>query len=1076
MNISIRAITIALATALPFWGAAQQSFFTKAADSMLQHIDQTQVTSGYLYDRAFPLSEFPSFNHNTDTSTAEYSLQAYLELYQAAYQPQRMTKPETLNRLTRYLNAQNIIPIQVLDYYYQQIKPTAIQDGLLNYQSGVLTNMPGNISPFITKRLQLCTPLAQTIKSNTVTLSLMPHFISRNTGLNVTRVEISGAGFNKTLMAPVDSVTITFPVMGKQHLLLKTWLSDGSYFITKNEIHIVDDINTGYGKAIWDQARFIADPACRSEQFTGNIPWQGYEDKRAMTGKFDLDIYYRQGTSCNGMEQQLKNPVILIDGYDPTDKRNSKNQVLYTKFLRYVDDVTNPGSPADIDFVREIRKRGFDVILVDIPTYFYTLTGSAIPLDSNAQQPPPGYTFLDGDLIHGGGDYVERNALTMVSLLQYIQGKIGANDSIVLIGPSMGGQITRYALKYMEDRGLPHKVRLWVSQDSNHEGAVVPIGEQMMIAKLAQIINKVKTTRDQQLLSPANRQFVINHYYYNDSLNTEQVGGYPGFFDRYQHVIDSIGWPQQCRKIATISGAENGAKLNIPDAGQLALQLKFRLGSLNFGTSFWQELATLIFGVPCDLFSSTNCRLLETTLFTEPAPNQRGMVAQVKIPLFGVDLKSYVIGEKRFTRNQSLEVVQSGYYWAYKELVEQLKSFELPSFLQTAISITMPAGYNPIQPTGSTLAYGKGTKPNVYNGYHPKWDDDVTPFNLSCDKYIPFDAYMGPKTFSVLHDSIFYNQAQVLISEIRGIIPNYPKPDKTVFLKKSDAAKYYFCPGETLNFFMESNYIDAAALAPSWTVNTDKLQIVSGQGTPVVSVKYLGGLTSDEFQALGGLHISVNGESPCYKLQPAEEMVMGAGDIWDGKVTSVASGQGFTLQFGNAVNMSDRANIRIIAGLTYKENNLQNYTLVQNTYNTAMLWNTTPVSFRGRQENQLNISSNTMGQYLYRVNDANRCQSFTNSFTMNFARQLQFRLSPNPVKDEIIIEKILPENGIEFSKPERFRITIIDFFSQQPVLERQLVNSANIYMLPVKHLRNGAYVVRIEYDKEVFTEKIMVSK
>lgn len=1065
-----RAIIIALATALPFFVAAQQSFFAKAADSTLQYIDKTAVTSGYLYDRAFPVSEFPSFNNTRDTSTAEYSMQAYLELYQAAYSPQRMTKPETLNRLIRYLNAQNIIPIQVLDYDYQQLKPTAIQDGLLKYDNGIISNAPGNPNPFITKRLQLTTLLTQVIESNTVTLSVMPHFISRNTGFDVVKIEISGPGFNKILNAPVDTVTVTFPSMGNQYLLIKTWLSDGSSFITKNEIYLGDNIN-----AINNHARIDPAPTCRKEKFTGNIPWQGYEDKRPMVGKFDLDIYYRQGISCNGSDQFLKKPVILIDGYDPTDKRNSGNAQLYSKFLKYIDDVNHqPNERFEVDFVEQMRRLGFDVILVDIPTYFYTNTGNAIPLDSNAQQPPPGYTFRDGDLIHGGGDYVERNALTMVSLLQYIQSKIGVNDSIVLIGPSMGGQITRYALKYMEDRGISHKVRLWISQDSNHEGAVVPIGEQMMIAKLAQIINKVTITRDQQLLSAANRQFVINHYSYNEKNHTEQVGGYPGFFDRYQRVIDSIGWPQHCRKISTISGAENGSKLNIPDAGQAALQLKFRIGSLNFGTSFWQELVNLMFGGPCDLFSSTNCRLLEASLFTEPAPNQRGIVAQVKMPLFSVDLKSYVVGEKRFTRSQSLEVVQSGYYWAYKELTEQLGSFKMPSFLKTAITVTMPAGYNPIQPTGSTLAYGKGANPNAYSGFQPKWDDDVTPYNLSCDKYIPFDAYMGPKTFSVLHDSIFYSQAQILISEIQGIIPNYPKPNKTVFLRKTDATKYYFCPGETLTFFLETNYGDPNTLAPFWTVNSDKLQIVSGQGTTTVSVKYLGGLSYDEFQALGGLKVSVSGESPCYRLQPAEAIVMGAGDIWGGSVTSVASGQGFQLQFGSGYNMSDRANVKIIAGLTYKENNLQSYTLFQNTYNTAMTWNTTPVSFRGRQENQLNITSNVMGEYIYKVNDVNRCQTFTNSFKINFSRQLLFRISPNPAKDEITIEKVLPENGVEYNKPAKVSVTITDFFSQQPVLERQFVNAGNLFMLPVNNLKTGTYAVRILYGEDVFVEKLII--
>ncbi|MBL7728844.1 MAG: hypothetical protein JNM68_14205, partial [Dinghuibacter sp.] len=896
MKPNFRAVCTALATALCLNVPAQQSFFARAADSMLQYIDKTPVTSGYLYDRAYPHSECAQFNNHTDTSTCAYSLQTYLELYQAAYQPQRMSAPEQLNRLTRYLNAQNKIPIQVLDYQYQQIKPTAIQEGLLLFNNGALTNAPGNPNPFSNKRLQLATLLCHTVESPTVQLVLMPHFISRNTGLNVTRMEITGPGFFKTLTGGYDSVTVTFPAMGSHFLVVKTYWSDGSQFTTQNEIVLGSNNDNPASKTNRPEgATFEPAPACRQESFTGSIPWQGYDEHHPIVGKFDLSIYYRTTdplVNCaGGVEQPLKKPIILIDGYDPTDKRNAKNDELYRKFLRYIDDVNDPGNPVERDFVLQMRTLGFDVILVDIPTYFYTNTGSVIPLDSNAQNPPPGYAFRDGDLVHGGGDYVERNAMTMVSLLQYIQSKIGPNDSITLIGPSMGGQITRYALKYMEDRGMPHRVRLWISQDSNHEGAVVPIGEQFMIAQLAEVMNGLKITRDQQLLSPANRQFVLNHYQYNVMNQTEQAGGYPGFFDRYQRAIDSIGWPQLCRKISTISGAENGSKLNVPDAGELALKLRVNFGSLNTGSSFWQQLVNLFPTVFCDLFSGTNCRLLEASLFTEQAPNRRGLVSQIKIPVVGVNINRYVVGEHRFTRAQSLEVVQSGYYWAYKEMAEQVGRMRLPAYVKKMFVVSMPAGFNPIQPTGSTLAYGKGPKPNAYGSAPLKWDDNVLKHNLSCDGYIPFDAYMGPKTFSVLHDSIFYPQAQILISEIMGIIPDYGKPDKKVFLRKQDPAKNYFCPGETLTFYLETNYGDVQALNPVWTVNSNLLEIVSGQGTPVVSIRYLGGVSPFQQQLAEGFRISVSAESPCYRLEPQEDILMNAGDMWSGTITSVTTGQ-----------------------------------------------------------------------------------------------------------------------------------------------------------------------------------------
>jgi pimeloyl-ACP methyl ester carboxylesterase len=1088
MKRPIAAIIMALATALFFSSkATAQSDWQTGTDSMLLYVNKSPITTGVLIDRSMPVSNVADFSNARDTSSYAYATQAYTELYGSSYSPARMTKPGKLFDMIAVQNIQNRIPVQVLDYRYNQINPTAIQDGLLTYDTatGFAYNTPGSPNPFIQKRLQISTLLAEKVESPVVTLVLMPHFISRNTGLDVQSVQINGSGINKILYGPVDTATVNFGNMGLHYLTVTTTLSNGQQFSTKNQIYIGEEPGSATNRPETDAPR-----ACFDKAFEGNIPWQGYDETRAYRGKFDLSIYYRAGVPCTpGTQQSLKKPVILIDGFDATDKRTAKNRELYRKFLRYVDDVNfPPNPPVEIDFVDEIQRRGFDVILVDIPTYWHANTGEIVPLDSNASNPPPGYSWDMGKLIRGGGDFVERNAMTMVSLLIDLQQQMaaaGSTDSITLIGPSMGGQITRYALKYMEDRGIPHRVRLWISQDSNHEGAVLPIGEQFIIAFNAREQNAESImARDRQLFAPAARQFLVNHFTRHIGnladldIVTEQAGGAPGFFERYYRAIDSIGWPQQCRKIATISGGENGNPLPVPVAWSPAMKIEIQLGNKNY-----------FYSVLCDLFSSTNCRMATFTMYMSPPPGQRGLVAKARIPMKKrKDREFYIIAGNQ-NRSQSIEAVQSGFYWGYEELASRMDKSYVP-FLQWTnngnviastghhiqITKTLYTGRHAHQPTGSTLAYGKGTNPNAYGGYHPKWDDNVLPYNLSCDGYIPFDAYMGPRTFSVLHDSIFYSQAQVLISEIRGIIPDYPKPDKTVFLRKSDPNKHYFCPGETLTFYLETNYGNVNALNPVWTVNSDKLQIVAGQGTPNVSIRYIGGLGLEEFQAMGGIKISVNAESPCYRLQPNEIIYMGAGDLWGGTVTSVSTGQGFNLQFGGGYNMSDRANVKILAGLSYKETNLQNYTLAQNTYGTAMIWSVTPVSIRGYIQNQLNITSDVMGEYVYKVNDANRCGTFINGFTINFSRQLLFRVSPNPAKDEVNISKVIPEGVKEVDKPLIVNISIHDLYSKRQLLTSRLPNMSNVFTVPVNQLNNGEYVIKIGYGGETYYEKLLIRR
>ena len=48
------------------------------------------------------------------------------------------------------------------------------------------------------------------------------------------------------------------------------------------------------------------------------------------------------------------------------------------------------------------------------------------------------------------------------------------------MGYSMGGLVARYALAYMEDRNINHDTRLYISVDTPHQGANVPVGLQAM--------------------------------------------------------------------------------------------------------------------------------------------------------------------------------------------------------------------------------------------------------------------------------------------------------------------------------------------------------------------------------------------------------------------------------------------------------------------------------------------------------------------------------------------------------------------------------------------------------------------
>ena len=82
---------------------------------------------------------------------------------------------------------------------------------------------------------------------------------------------------------------------------------------------------------------------------------------------------------------------------------------------------------------------------------------------------------------------MERNGLALVTLIEELNRQLqaaGSTEKIVVIGPSMGGQIARYALSLQHgSNGLAHNTRLYLSLDSPHNGVNIPIGLQRYFGK-----------------------------------------------------------------------------------------------------------------------------------------------------------------------------------------------------------------------------------------------------------------------------------------------------------------------------------------------------------------------------------------------------------------------------------------------------------------------------------------------------------------------------------------------------------------------------------------------------------------
>ncbi len=168
----------------------------------------------------------------------------------------------------------------------------------------------------------------------------------------------------------------------------------------------------------------------------------------------------------SNLNQKLTNPVIVAEGFDGNNNMDWK--VLYQQLNQQ-------------SLVTQLRAKGYDLVVLDF---------------TNAT------------------DYIQRNAFLLVKLIQLVNKEKISDNELVIMGPSMGGLVARYALAYMETKGMEHETETFISFDTPHRGANIPLGLQYWLAFFGDQGKAGEAARNAliKINSPAAKQMLVYHY------------------------------------------------------------------------------------------------------------------------------------------------------------------------------------------------------------------------------------------------------------------------------------------------------------------------------------------------------------------------------------------------------------------------------------------------------------------------------------------------------------------------------------------------------------------------------------
>ena len=249
------------------------------------------------------------------------------------------------------------------------------------------------------------------------------------------------------------------------------------------------------------------------QSITATVPYQG----ELASGSYQT---FRGCQNISGFSfSNLRSPLIFVEGFDPNDEYDIND--IYYGVIGF--------SPNTLG--GRLCAEGFDVIVLN---------------------------FDDG------GDYIQRNAMLLVELINQINANKPNDEELVVAGFSMGGLVARYALTYMEENNINHETRLYISYDSPHKGAHVPAGIQALALTF-------KSSVYQQIFpnlgdvfklydSPAAKQMLTYRLTSatQDHLELPKNSYSLNFYSELEGLNSCNGFPTQSRNVAISLGSWNG--------------------------------------------------------------------------------------------------------------------------------------------------------------------------------------------------------------------------------------------------------------------------------------------------------------------------------------------------------------------------------------------------------------------------------------------------------------------------------------------------------------------------------------
>ena len=659
----------------------------------------------------------------------------------------------------------NIVFVPVINYNYHSLNPDAATLGLITISNDQLYDIP-NKNPYQARTLFATAPSKNYAKGSNIPFSFRTDMYLSNLTETISRIDVDFGNGNGYVQVFLNTIyNASFANSGEVIVKVKFTFSNGTSLYNQFKIYV--EVPHSQLPMAYPSLQFPPNPGVHSG---GNVSWR---------------------LSSNNGTGKILHPLIIVEGFDPMAVLSNKNQTINN----LINEISIVGvDSSNYSFLTNLNNSNFDIVYLDY---------------------------------NDGIDDILRNAKLLEEVIGWVNnqknGVSGAQPNVVM-GLSMGGLVAKTALRNMELAGKSHDTRMFISVDSPHKGANVPVGFQAMLRhfedlnlyiytpipievydvseNIDMVANAIKVLNSKAARQMLKYRVVLN----NGSLLYDNIE-----HENFQQQYDNQGFPTQCRNIAVSNGSISG-QINF-QSGSVLFDF-YKKQSLNFWASYFGGMISF-FSVLTNYpqftdipFITYNSDIILDFTFSS-IPNGQiasvydGRIAVKKKILFVIN-KELNLSHKSLTSTSDMLPYDGAPGGSYETDFSQVANID-PNYL-AMLQDAMKLKKFTFIPTASSLAV---------NSTYPL--DRLDKQNLITNGKTPFVSYFAQHS-NEQHTLFTPQNARYILNELSGNY--YPTP-----LGFTVTGPNKFC--ETGEY--TANFLSTSATY-NWTKSSN-LSIIDGQGT-----------------------------------------------------------------------------------------------------------------------------------------------------------------------------------------------------------------------------------------------------